>query len=299
MATRQAHAQAVLLIIFTSLCFSAVDTMSKMSGAFAPLAQVLFARYAVQFCATLLWWACVVRPRLGLAFFKTRHPRFHLARGLLLAVSTALCFAGLRYMPVGEFTAIAFMAPMLAMALAAWLLQERVLPGQWWLAALAFGGALVVIRPGADVFGWVVLFPLALALTHAGFQTLTRRLARDEEHPVLGQLAAGAVGTLMFSLPLFWPGNFLWDLAGWQWALLIAMGLAATLGHFALLLAYARDTPAALAPFNYVQIAFAMLAGWVAFEHVPDAWAISGMLLIGATGAGSAWLRLRVRREGF
>lgn len=293
---RQAHAQAVLLIVLASLCFSTIDTMSKMSGAFAPLTQVLFARYAVQFAATLLWWACIVRPRLGPAFFKTRHPRFHLGRGLLLALSTALCFTGLRYMPVGEFTAIAFMAPMLAMALAAWLLKERVLPGQWWLAALAFGGALVVIRPGADVFGWAVLFPLALALTQAGYQTLTRRLARDDEHPVLGQLAAGAVGTLIFSLPLFWPGSFFWDLLWWQWAVLVAMGLTATLGHFALLLAYARDTPAALAPFNYVQIAFAMLAGWVAFDHVPDAWAFAGMLLIGATGACSAWMSLRALR---
>lgn len=293
MTARLAHGQAVLLILCTSLCFATLDTLSKLSGDFVPVAQALWVRYAVQFAAMLLWWNFKVRPRLGSAFFKTRHPRFHLARGLLLALCTGLVFVGLRLMPVGEFTAIAFTSPMVAMALAAWLLGERVSRAQWWLAALGFCGALVVIRPGADVFGWVVLFPLALALAQGGFQTLTRRLARDDEHPVLGQLAAGAVGFAVFCVPLAWPGNFLFDLALWQWAVLLAMGMVGTVGHFTLLLAFARDTPAALAPFNYAQIAFAMLGGWLVFAHTPDAWAFVGMLMIAATGVLSGWLRFK------
>ncbi len=290
---RQTHRQAVLLILLTSLCFATLDTLSKLSGDFAPVVQALWVRYAVQFVATLVWWNFRVRPRLGVAFFKTRHPKFHLVRGTLLATSTALCFLGLRHMPVGEFTAIAFTSPMVAMALAVWLLHERVSPAQWWLAALGFCGALVVIRPGADLFGWAVLFPLAMALTQGGFLTLTRRLAHADVHPVLGQLAAGLVGVLVFSVPLLWPGNFLFDLAWWQWCVLLGMGAMGTLGHFALLLALARDTPAALAPFTYVQIAFAMLGGWLVFAHAPDTWAVTGMVLIAATGALSGWMRLK------
>ena len=44
----------------------------------------------------------------------------------MLNLSTGLCFVGLRYMPLGEFTAVTFIAPMLSMVLAGWLLKEEL-----------------------------------------------------------------------------------------------------------------------------------------------------------------------------
>ena len=290
---RTAHGEAVLAILFTCACFATLDTLSKLAGTFVPVTQTLWIRYAVQFVATLAWWFFRVRPVLGASFFRTRHPKFHLLRGALLAGATAVCFLGLLYMPVGELTAVAFTSPMVAMVLAAWLLHEKVSRPQWWLAMLGFAGALIVIRPGSGLFGWAVVFPLALAVTNGAFQVLTPRLARDDEHPVLAQLATGAVGLALFSLPLPWPGSFLLDIAWWQWAVLVGVGLTGTLGHFSLLYAFARETPAALAPFTYVQIAFAMLGGWLVFSHAPDGWAVVGMLVIAGTGVLSGWLRYR------
>ena len=54
-----------------------------------------------------------------------------------------------------------------------------------------------------------------------------------------------------------------------------------------------KASAAALAPYTYVQIAFAMAAGWLVFAHTPDAWAVAGMLLIGLSGFASGGLRAR------
>ncbi len=287
------HWRAVGLMLLTVGCFSALDTLAKVAIAFAPVAQVVWVRYAVQAAMMSLWWAIWLRPSHGLRFFRTVHPRFHLVRALLLIGCTVVTFVGLRYMPVGEFTAVAFTSPMIAMLLSGWLLKEHVTAPQWWMAALSFTGALIVIRPGADVFGWAVLFPMALATVNALYQLITRRLATADEHPVFAQWISGCVGAVVAGLALLWPATWAGDLGAAQWGILLSVGLFGTLGHFFFMKAVALETAAALAPYTYVQIAFAMAAGWLVFSHTPDGWAVTGMLVIGMSGFAAGALRAR------
>jgi drug/metabolite transporter (DMT)-like permease len=196
-------------MVLTVACFAAFDTLSKVAIGFAPVTQTLWVRYAVQAVATTVWWAVWLRPTLGLRFFRTEHPRFHLTRGLLLISCSTMTFVGLRYLPVGEFTAVAFISPMVAMMLSGWFLRDRVSRAQWWFAALSFAGAVIVIRPGSDLFGWAVVFPLALAALNAMYQLITRRLATSaDEHPVFAQWVSGWIATLVLLLPLLWPGTW-------------------------------------------------------------------------------------------
>jgi drug/metabolite transporter (DMT)-like permease len=51
-----------------------------------------------------------------------------------------------------------------------------------------------------------------------------------------------------------------------------------------------------LTPYLYAQIAFAMLAGWLVFSHVPDRWSLVGIAMIAVCGAGGAWLTVRESR---
>ena len=291
-ATR--HWRAVGLMLLTVACFAALDTLSKVAIGFAPVTQTLWVRYAVQAVAMTVWWAVWLRPTLGLRFFRTAHPRFHFARGLLLISCSTATFVGLRYMPVGEFTAVAFISPMVAMLLSGWFLRDHVSRSQWWFAALSFAGAVIVIRPGGDVFGWAVVFPLALATLNALYQLITRRLATSaDEHPVFAQWVSGWIGTVLLLIPLLWPGTWSNDLAPSQWAVLITMGLLGTLGHFFFMHAVALESAAALAPYTSVQIAFAMVGGWLVFAHTPDGWAVAGMLVIGLSGFVAGLRRAR------
>jgi drug/metabolite transporter (DMT)-like permease len=276
-------------VVGACACFSALDTTTKYVSASVPLLMALWFRYAFQAVAT----TATVLPKRGLRVLRTMHPKFQVLRGVLLLTSSLFAFASLKYMPVGEFTAIVMIAPLAVTLLAATVLKEHVSPLRWALVAGGFVGSLIIIRPGGDTFHWASLLPLGLVVTNAWFQVLTSRLARTED-PVTMHLWTGWVGTLIASIAL--PFVWTWIANPWSWVLLGFMGFAATIGHFMLILAFQRAPAATLTPYLYSQIAFAMVAGLVVFSHVPDGWALAGMALIAVCGAGGGWLTVRESR---
>lgn len=301
-ATTGAHPLAgVALIVLMGLAFAGLDTGVRWLGATMPVLLMLTWRYATQAVAMAAWLGVLAwrerartaghRPR-----FRPGHPRFQILRGALLLATSLLSFFGLQFMPVAEFTAINMLTPVIGTLLAAWLLHERVTPGRWALVALAFTGALVVIRPGSGLFGWAVVFPLACALTYASFQVLTRRLAGLDD-PLTTHFWTGLVGTALL-LPVLVAsgidvGGSLAAAGAREWAVLVAIGLLGTGGHLLLILAFRLGPASTLMPFVYTQIGSATLLGWLVFGALPDAFGWLGMAVIAAAGAATAWLNWR------
>jgi drug/metabolite transporter (DMT)-like permease len=289
-----ARAQDVLagiaLVVAASACFSALDTTTKYVSTGVPLLMALWFRYFFQAVATTV----VVLPTRGMKIWRTRHLAWQLVRGLLLLASSLLAFASLRFMPVGEFTAIVMITPLAVTLLAARLLKEKVSALRWSLVVGGFAGTLIIIRPGGGDFGWASLMPLALVASNSAFQVLTSRLARTED-PVTMHLYTGWTGTIaaFLALPFVWTP--LRD--PWLWAGLCFMGLMGTVGHFMLILAYYRAPAAVLTPYLYTQIGFAMIGGVLVFGHVPDHLSLFGIGMIAFCGAAGAWLTVRERRD--
>jgi len=287
---RPTHVLAgIALAVGACFCFSALDTTTKAVSASVPLLMALWFRYAFQAVAT----AAFVLPARGWRIWRTRHLPFQLLRGVLLLASSLMAFASLRFMPVGEFTAIVMITPLAVTLLAATRLNEQVSPMRWALVAGGFVGTLVIIRPGGAAFTWASLLPLLLVASNTWFQVITSRLARTED-PLTTHLYTGWTGTLIATLAL----PFAWaELPhAWLWAGLCFMGLMGTVGHFLLILAFHRAPASTLTPFLYSQIAFSMLGGWLVFSHLPDGPSMLGMVLIAACGAGGAWLTVRENR---
>ena len=277
------------LALAAMACFATVDTTTKYVSTSVPLFMALWFRYTFQAMATTL----AVLPTRGLAVLRTAHPKFQLLRGLLIFASSMIAFFSLRYMPVGEFTAIVMITPLAITLLASTSLGEKVSPLRWVLVSGGFVGALIIVRPGHDAFNWAALLPLALVVCNSWYQVLTSKLAKIED-PVTMQLYSGWVGALLatLALPFVWTSLASWSLWGW----LLLMGFMGTIGHFVLILAYQRSPAASLTPYFYAQIGFAMLGGWIAFAHVPDQMAMLGIGLIAVCGAAGAYLAVRESR---
>lgn len=279
----------ITLVVAATSFFATLDTTTKFVSASVPLLMALWFRYFFQAVAT----TAVVLPLRGLSVLRTAHPKFQCLRGLLLLLSSLFAFLSLKYMPVAEFTAIGAIVPLLITLLAATALGEKVSTLRWLLVLGGFAGTLIIIRPGGEDFTWALLLPLGMVATNTGFQVLTSRLAKTED-PITMHLYTGWVGTLLASLalPFVWTALPSWSLWGW----LLLMGVAATVGHFMLILGYMRAPAATLTPYLYAQIAFAMVGGWIAFSHVPDGWSMIGMMMIALCGALGAWLTARESR---
>lgn len=280
----------IYYIVAACLFFAALDTSTKVAGLLAPVLMLLWFRYLFQALAT----AALRAPVQGAALFATRNPRFQLVRGVLLLNTSACSFFGLQYLPVGEFTAILMLTPLVVTLLAAFQLKEKVSPWRWALLTGGLAGALLVVRPGGQVFGWAVLLPVLMVMSYAFFQALTSRMAGDE-NPYTTHFYTGLVGTVVMSAIVPWAWNTQALLNHWPW--FVVLGFCGTFGHLMLIRAFARAPASVLTPYLYSQIAFGMLGGWLAFQHSPDALAWAGIVLISLCGVASGFLTAREQRK--
>jgi drug/metabolite transporter (DMT)-like permease len=280
------QAGGILLIILAALSFASLDTITKHATQLVPLLMLLWFRYAFQAVVTLALRFPVQKTSL----FATPNPRFQALRGVLLLTTSACAFFGLQYLPVGEFTSMTMLSPMVATAMAACTLKTHVSPQRWALMGLGLAGVLLVVRPGGQVFGWALVFPVVLVTAYAWFQVLTSRLSGDE-NPYTTHFYTGLVGTVVMTPIML----FHWDtsalLSYWHWFVLV--GFLGTFGHLMLIRAYNRANAVVLTPYLYTQIAFATLLGWIVFSHVPDGLAWAGIAVIAASGVGNAVLSSR------
>ena len=280
---RTQHGAGIALIVLSALAFAVLDTVTKYVVTLVPVLMLLWFRYAFQAVVTFVLRFPVQKRSL----FTTPNPRFQTLRGVLLLITSACSFFGLRYLPVGEFTAMVMLSPLVATAMAAWVLKEHVSHRRWLLMAAGLAGVLLVVRPGGQVFSWALLFPVLLVTTYGWFQVLTSRLS-GEENPYTTHFYTGLVGAVVMS-PIV---VFNWSTAALltYWPLFLLVGFLGTFGHLMLIRAYARASAPVLTPYLYAQIAFATVAGWLAFKHVPDALAWLGIAVIAASGVGNALL---------
>jgi drug/metabolite transporter (DMT)-like permease len=278
------------LLLMASACFAILDTTTKRVTMVVPVVMAIWARYFFQALLT----TAVVLPLRGLAVFQTQNPRQQLTRGVLLTLVTGLAFLSLKLLPVAEFTAIVMTVPLLVTLLAACTLGEHVSPQRVWLVCGGFVGTLIIVRPGTAVFGWTLLIPLALVLVNAAFQLLTSKMARTED-AFTTQFYTTWVGTVLTSVPLFW----FWVPVTETRVLLelMLMGVAGVTGHFLLIMAFERSPAGTLMPYMYAQIGFAMLGGWLVFDHVPDHFSLLGIGLIALCGTAGGVLTVYELRK--
>ncbi|MES2979471.1 MAG: DMT family transporter [Pseudomonadota bacterium] len=282
--------QGIAFVVCAMACFSMLDAAAKYIGASVPLVMAMWSRYTFQVFLT----GAVLLPRRGRRLLVTRHPWLQLTRGVLMIVTSSLAFLSLQSMPMGDFTAILMLTPMLITLISVHSMGDKVTGWNWMLLVGGFIGAITVIRPGTADFQWATVYPLILVVLSAFFQLLTSYLARHDD-PGTTQFYTGAVSFAIatMALPFFWrtPESVLLVV------LLMMLGLFSTMGHYFMILGYGRASPATLTPFLYFQIAFAAFAGWLVFSDAPDRWSVIGIALITVCGIASSWLAGKTRPE--
>lgn len=275
---QQNLARSMLTLLCALLLFVLLDSTAKHLARHYPVPMLVWARYTVHFVLMVI----LLAPSMRLRLILTSRPGRHIVRATCLLGTTFFGMAALARMPLAETTAIVFAAPLIVTLLARPLLGEQIGTLRWAAALTGFVGVLIIARPGSGLVAAGVAFAFGGALCYALYQILTRQLTSTES-PVTMLFYTALIGTLAMTLALPWVwGGPTPDLLD---AILIAsLGVYGGVGHFLLIKAF-RDTPASvLSPFLYVQLIWAMLVGWLLFDHLPDGSAIIGILTIGAAG---------------
>ena len=240
--------------------------------------QIAFLRNAFAVMFMMPWLINV-----GLGAMRTNQLGRHVLRGFMSSTNVTLLFAAVALIPIADMSAIGFLQPVLAAAIAGFVLGEVVSRHRWIAIAAGFAGALIVIRPGFAEFNLGIAYALGSALAGAVVSIMIKTLVRtDPPDTIAAWLFVTQTLILLIPTIIVWNNPTLE-----QW------GLFAVIGFMSVILqrTYNRGVQAAdmsiAMPFNFTRLIWAALLGWIVFAELPDIWTwIGGTIIF----AASIWL---------
>jgi drug/metabolite transporter (DMT)-like permease len=293
-STSSAHARVdrpfrgIAMILASTVFLGTSDVTAKYLSHTLPAVEIAWLRFLV--------FAMIMVPAMipGSPLFALRTGCFNLQimRGAALLGSSLFFISGLRYLPIAEASATGFVSPIFVTALSIVFLSEKVGVRRWIATAVGLLGVLVILRPGSGAFHPAALFPIVSALCWAGTLIMTRMMS-GSERAITTMTYSSIVGVLILSLLV----PFVWVTPSWQDILLgVFIGIASTAGQWIVVLAFRYADASVLAPFQYIQLLWVSVFGFLIFSEIPDIWTVSGAAFIIASGLYTAH-RERVRRS--
>lgn len=212
----------------------------------------------------------------GKSFVRTSQWPVYGIRAITGSIAMLTWFSALALIPVGDVTAISFLAPVFATIGAALFLGEVVRIRRWVATLIGLMGALVILRPGVVELSLGSWLAVASAVAMGISTVFIKRLA-DGDHPDKVVFIS-----LLLQTPLtLIPALFVWQSPeAHLWPYLIAMGPIATLGHVTLTRAFAAAEASFTMTFDFARLPFAVVFGFAVFGETIDGWTWAGAAII-------------------
>jgi drug/metabolite transporter (DMT)-like permease len=251
------------LVSVCYLLFSLLDGSAKWLVSSVPVIVVVWLRFAMH----ALFAGALLLPLKGKALFRTSHLRWHVLRAVMFVAMTGVNFWALQYLQLTVTASIFFSVPIMIGLASALVLGERIDAGRWIAILAGFAGVIVIVRPGGAEFHPAMLAAVVNAILYAAFLMMTRRLAAYDSPETIQYLPAlgAAVGLAPFALAAWEPPQ------GWlEWTVACLLGVLGGVGHYLLALAHRYAPSSVIAPFQYQQVLYMALFGYVVFGDVPS-----------------------------
>ncbi len=254
--------------VLAFLLFSSMDMMVKLLSAGYPIHQMLFfnALFSLLPITFAIWRSG------GFHGLRTDRPLAHLTRGLFGMVASFAAMTAFSLMPMADVYGILFATPLLVTAWSVPLLGEVVGWRRWSAIIVGFIGVMIMLQPGSSMVGPGTIWALIAALSASFSVIMVRKLSVTES----GASIALYSNLLIVCVMGAW---LIQDFRPMPLSDLALAGAAGTAGGVALLSligAYRRAAAAIIAPFQYSQMIWGVVFGFLMFADLP-----AGMVLIG------------------
>ncbi len=272
---------------------TSVDTIFKIVAAGGhPTYQILVINACFAMVPILLWTMATG----GLRRLATMRLPQHMARGVASSLAAYSAVFAYSRLPLTDFYGIVFAGPLVMTAMAAFWLGEKIEPARWWAIAVGFFGILVVTNPlasplltahgsgittqqSAAMLGrfsaFISVFCYSLSVV------MVRRMRGGETNlsfSFYGYLTSATVGgtlCLLHGTP---------NLTASDIAHLALSGTMGGIASLCIMTAYHRTPVALIAPFQYTQIIWGAVAGYVIWQHVPSHHLMAGSAIVALSG---------------
>lgn len=275
------HSQGILLIICAGLFFSFMTFFVRLSGDLPTMQKTFFRNLFPVFIASVT--------------LAKSNEKFHIKKGSLPAlfarsffgVLGVICnFYAIDKMNLSDSNMLNKLSPFFAIIFSYFILKEKANKVEWCAVITAFAGTLFIIKPSFQMdFIYASIGLLGGMLAGLAY-TYVRKLGKSGER--------GPVIVLFFSLfSCMVTAPFL--IAGYvpmkpiQLLYLLLAGISATGGQFCITAAYTKAPAKDISVFDYFQILFAALLGFLFLEQIPDWLSLIGYIIIIGSAVFKWW----------
>jgi drug/metabolite transporter (DMT)-like permease len=209
--------------------------------------------------------------------------RFGLARGLIMSFAQLCLYTSYLYLPYALVATMEYTGPMMITLLAIPLLGEKF----GWYKSLAvltgFVGIIFIMQPWSESFNLYMLLPVMAAFGYSLARVTALNFSNDTPVPLINLYAN--IGTVICAIILVISFN-MWENFKSLYDLLIlfVMGFAGGSGVLLLIYGSRKAELSKIMPFDYIEIFFALILGWVFFKEWPVDQLFPGALFIVAGG---------------
>jgi drug/metabolite transporter (DMT)-like permease len=280
--------RGIAMILASTVFLGVSDVTAKYLSATLPSIEIAWIRFLV--------FAMIMVPAMlpGSPLYALQSDRkgLQVMRGVTLLASSLFFISGLRFLPIAEASATGFVSPLFVTALSIFFLGERVGMRRWIATAVGLIGVLIILRPGSSAFHPAAFIPIVSALAWACTLIMTRMMS-GRERAITTMAYSSITGVCIVSALV----PFVWVTPSWHDILFgIFIGVASTAGQWIVVLAFRYADASVLAPFQYTQLLWVSILGFMIFGELPDAWTVTGAAFIVASGLYTAH-RERIRRS--
>ncbi len=284
-ARREHIPLAIFLMVSAGLIFSFSSAASKWLVQTYPVGEVLFSRVFV----SLIAFSAFALPTSGLSVLHTKRPGAHVLRGVSQFTSQTLLLIAFSMMPLASATAINFSAPLFAALASIVFLKESVSRTRWVALVIGFIGVLIVTAPGSETFQIGALYALGNSLLFGTVTVGVRGMTRTESAKTLTMYQLIWL-SIFYGLTL----PFFFVMPRWSDAwLIVGNGICNMLGQYWWTRALHLAPTAAIVPFQYLSLLWAMGFGFALWGDVPTAGLLIGSAIVVGSGLYLLWHETR------
>ena len=265
--------KGILCILCSAFCFALMNMFVRLAGDL-PAIQKSFFRNLVA-----MIFAIIIMNRNHIRFgWKKSNFKYFLIRSAVGTVGILCNFYAVDHLMISDASMLNKMSPFFAVICSYFILKEKISIPQAVFVIGAFLGSLLVIKP---TFSNMDLIPSLIGLMGglgAGIAyTFVRKLTMNgEKGPVIVCFFSGF--SCLFTLPFLILDYH--PMSGLQIVTLLAAGLAAAGGQFSITAAYGFAPAKEISVYDYSQVIFAAILGFVFLGQVPDLFSWIGYLVI-------------------
>lgn len=280
--------KGIIYIVVAAFGFSVMSLFVKLAGDLPAFQKAFFRNFIALIFITVM----MLRENIGFAPKKENIPGL-LGRSLCGTLGLLCNFYALGTLNLSDANMLNKLSPFFAIIFSIFLLREKPTAAQVLGVAVAFGGSLLIIKPGfADAQLIPALAGVLGGLGAGAAYTFVRKLGKKGENSkriVFYFSAFSCLFCLPFLIVQYKSMTFL------QTLYLIFAGTFACVGQLGITKAYLCAPAKEISVYDYTQVIFAALLGFFVFGDLPDIWSVLGYILI--CGAGVAMFFYNKRKE--